>query len=977
MNKITLRLGSVVLSALMTVNLVACGSKGDRGATGLQGDAGPQGEQGEQGERGPQGKQGDQGPQGEKGDPGDAGPPGLQGPKGDEGDPGEAGPQGTQGPQGEQGDQGPQGPQGEQGPKGDQGDQGEQGPKGDQGDQGEPGDAGPQGAQGDPGPQGEPGISSAVLSGTVTNGAAQAALAGATVSFDPSVASPASTDANGAFSVDLPIGTYTITISADGFTTQSQQVSLVAGNDVSLDLTLTPVSPVVVSADDASGTAGETLDLEASVVIEDGSTGASYSWEQMSGPEVVISGADTATPQVTLPDAQTSITALVTAAKAPDRFMVVGVNPYSLEVADTAVLRVTVTTSSGKYTKDVTVKSDPGVVVTSGLENVPRGVPQLLQAVENGAGYAWTLTTKPSGSKATLAYAETRWPVIVPDVIGQYEIQENTSGDQLTLVVGLWVGAIAGLDPEDGKPVGKDDCIYCHDNHIAPDEFTPWRNSGHAQIFEQNIDDPAGHWNLGCAPCHTVGYDVGNDNGFDDRMAQEGWTVPHGAPGNYAAMFEKYPETAGLANVQCENCHGPNGSAAHHPPAADAALAETRVSVSADVCGACHGEPLRHGRFQQWQESGHANIELAEAEGPSNNCGRCHSAQGFLAWLDQGDLTLRLQGANGNATESELAALGMTVDSVQPQTCTACHDPHAQGNTSGEPNTATVRVEGNTSMLPAGFKANGVGHGALCITCHNTRNGAHNDETPASATSYSAPHVAAQGDVLMGENAYFVTPGSRGAHSYLANTCATCHMELTDPPAEFSYQLSGTNHSFRADLSICGDCHGQFDGGTLQTATEASLEELAAALESAAKDELTGVGIIHVRAYDEATDLYSSSDSAVANVTLDLSATPIASIALGEAHGQAALTLTLQSPPLSITWTDGSTTTTSQVGVQLGSLYTDDAGSQGSRVYSGNGSFFKGLWNLLLLEHDGSLGVHNPSFFNEVVQQTLLQDLAE
>lgn len=29
------------------------------------------------------------------------------------------------------------------------------------------------------------------------------------------------------------------------------------------------------------------------------------------------------------------------------------------------------------------------------------------------------------------------------------------------------------------------------------------------------------------------------------------------------------------------------------------------------LCGACHGEPARHGRFQPWEERGHGNLELA------------------------------------------------------------------------------------------------------------------------------------------------------------------------------------------------------------------------------------------------------------------------------------------------------------------------------------------------------------------------------
>ena len=51
-------------------------------------------------------------------------------------------------------------------------------------------------------------------------------------------------------------------------------------------------------------------------------------------------------------------------------------------------------------------------------------------------------------------------------------------------------------------------------------------------------------------------------------------------------------------------------------------LSMQHVSVSpADLCGSCHGEPPRHGRFQQWEESGHGNYELAIDEATVENRG--------------------------------------------------------------------------------------------------------------------------------------------------------------------------------------------------------------------------------------------------------------------------------------------------------------------------------------------------------------------
>ena len=163
---------------------------------------------------------------------------------------------------------------------------------------------------------------------------------------------------------------------------------------------------------------------------------------------------------------------------------------------------------------------------------------------------------------------------------------------------------------------------------------------------------------------------------------------------------------------------------------------------------------------------------MAIERATSASCGRCHVAQGFLACLPQ------LEEGNPGNIEAEIT---WTAETAEPVTCVVCHDPHDQGKTSGEPNTVTVRVEGNTPMLPAEFKVIGAGRGALCMTCHNSRNSERNDAA-MPVTDDRVPHTASQTDVLMRENAYFVSVGQRSSHSLIEDTCTTCHMELSPPP---------------------------------------------------------------------------------------------------------------------------------------------------------------------------------------------------
>lgn len=703
----------------------------------------------------------------------------------------------------------------------------------------------------------------------------------------------------------------------------------------------------VNAGEDQTAEPGASVTLTAAVDAADGSDVTGAQWEQTSGVPLEVSGAESDTLTVTLADAGLYKEALLASLRTVDRFGVQAIDPHSLEASEIAVFEVTVTTSSGTYSDDVEVIAELPYAVSLGINNVPVNVPVLFRGKVQDA-YDWELAP-PDGSTATLNDASSQYPSLTPDVKGQYTLTEATSGATFDVFAGTWVGVITGQD-EDGEPISDETCLSCHNDTIAPDKFTAWKSSGHAEIVTQNIDNPDGHWSLGCASCHSVGYAPGVDNGgFDEAIAEEGWEAPHGAVGNWAQMLEEYPASARMANIQCENCHGPQDSDAHIRVA-------VRQNISSELCGSCHGEPLRHGRYQQWEESKHSNLELAIEEATvegreesAAHCGRCHSGQGFLAWIAQGDLTKRIQGADGDATVEELAALGLTVDTVETTTCTVCHDPHGQGKGSGEPNTATVRITDNTPMLPAGFQAIGVGRGAICMTCHNSRNGAHNDvDTPE--VDDRAPHYSTQADVLMGENAYFVPVGQRSQHAFIADTCTTCHNVLTPPPEDLSYQGSGTNHTFEADKAICTECHGAFDGGTMYAVVETGLEELKAAIEQALIAEISA----QTSAGNTVTLIGMGEDEADVDIT---AGSMVSAVELAHSHGRIAMNITIGSKAIEHARIGSDTMIKDADGNEVGTLVDSPAGQL----------IAKASWNYLLLHDDGSLGAHNPSFVMDVV----------
>jgi hypothetical protein len=675
-----------------------------------------------------------------------------------------------------------------------------------------------------------------------------------------------------------------------------------------------------------------------------GETAQSFRWERTGGINSGMTGTNTQNAVVTLPTTtdykaelikhvKGMLVSTITGTILSDRAMIVPVNPFNLEEAITAEYKLSVATTSGKnyygLAKIVDTTGETAAesfaALNTGLPNVAVGLPVLLRAATS-SGYTWEVGSAPTGSAPTLVQDGSQLAVFTPSVPGAYVVSQTTgTASSFTLYAGTWRGVITGEDAS-GRPASDTLCTGCHNGSTAPDKFTPWEDSGHAEIFKQNLN-AGGHYSEACFPCHTVGYNTSaNNNGFDDQAGFATFVTTSFYFGTsadnsrYRRFLTEYPEMGQRTNVQCENCHGPQemgdgiNSSAH---AITTSVTNTaRTSMSADVCAVCHGEPQRHARFQQWESSGHGNFELAVEEGTSANCAGCHSAQGFLVWLP------RLQA--GNPLRSiPSGSITWTSSTVQPQTCALCHDPHAQGTTSGEPNTATTRVEENTPKLPGGFTATGVGRGAICIVCHNSRNGGsgtnsflHQDGDPVFGrlTSYAAPHASAQGDVLLGYNAYFVGSGNyRSPHSIITDTCATCHMEVTPPPALLSYNLAGTNHTFRASIQICSECHSVNValGPMYQLKVKASVEALKESIEAKIISRYTG--------------------------------TPLQSVDLIESHGQPAVDAVFAG--------DGSRaeiTLNTLLGIRVADLGTD--------------ALAKAIWNLLLIENDKSFGIHNPDF---------------
>ena len=78
------------------------------------------------------------------------------------------------------------------------------------------------------------------------------------------------------------------------------------------------------------------------------------------------------------------------------------------------------------------------------------------------------------------------------------------------------------------------------------------------------------------------------DGGFGEVAAALGWIFPDTLqPGNWENLVVNFPEVAHLANIQCENCHGPGSL---HFGAND----KMEITLDQGMCGRCHEDGHYH-----------------------------------------------------------------------------------------------------------------------------------------------------------------------------------------------------------------------------------------------------------------------------------------------------------------------------------------------------------------------------------------------
>ncbi len=474
--------------------------------------------------------------------------------------------------------------------------------------------------------------------------------------------------------------------------------------------------------------------------------------------------------------------------------------------------------------------------VSGGINNVAKGTPVYLEVEINRAipatdvtSVTWSLDKAPLGSTAQLAtsplaanvpvyepsdrsvYQVADRKLLRPDMTGQYTVSAaiatanyGTTNVSFTFTVGTYIGV--------------NTCELCHSgSSLAPDMYHPWSKTGHSMIFSNGItgnivENGVAFYSAVCLACHTVGYDANTNavnGGFDDIAAQTGWKFPSTLTlTNWSAMP---PALQNVANIQCENCHGPGSEHAKlFGNTTDPTWPALAVSKTSGDCNQCHDAPSHHIKGTEWYVSGHANTTRTPSGPNRPQCVSCHTADGFIGRL------------NGDTVTNTV---------YNPIGCQTCHEPH--GITTPADNPHLLRVLGSYTM-PDGTVVTNAGFGALCLNCHHVRNGSVETQLanyPVGKNTWwggssMGVHDGPQGDMIEGINA--VTYGQNipsSAHRFaVQDLCVGCHMKTVDDSNDPAFLHAG-GHTFKMSYDVvsngvtntvdrtdaCVQCHGPID----------------------------------------------------------------------------------------------------------------------------------------------------------------------
>jgi hypothetical protein len=332
-----------------------------------------------------------------------------------------------------------------------------------------------------------------------------------------------------------------------------------------------------------------------------------------------------------------------------------------------------------------------------------------------------------------------------------------------------------------------------------------------------------------CYNCHSDKYNEWINTGHASAMSlldglppsvAQSCIVCHNVGYGQPNGFVDVATTPQLANVGCEACHGPAGA---HKAISNKQYHPVNTLAS-ELCGGCH-DGVHHPTYTEWSQTPHAtvvpDVSSGFADTPSGqsrmmSCGPCHSGAVRDA-MDENNQALLA----GYITATNALVLPTANDaSAFAVTCVVCHDPHS---TNGGPfqlrhpiystNFYTFTTGSATNALGqyinTVFSTQYVAGVQMCGQCHNSRGAKWTD-------SSRAPHHSPQYNILTG----IIQAGYLNSNNIIAphglqntNQCVQCHMHQETPETVTEENPAYTGHGFEVSLDGCvtAGCHSSTD----------------------------------------------------------------------------------------------------------------------------------------------------------------------
>ncbi len=240
-----------------------------------------------------------------------------------------------------------------------------------------------------------------------------------------------------------------------------------------------------------------------------------------------------------------------------------------------------------------------------------------------------------------------------------------------------------------------------------------------------------------------------------------------------------------LFYVGCEGPAGPAG--ADGADGTDGADGRDGTDMTSAECLVCHSNDNLITIRAQLDQHDHATMANSLSRGGREGCGRCHSHENFVNFIETG--------------------FDENLDTVTGLTCESCHTLHNSDDATQF--SYALVADGAVDLLTGGTgslgKITNVASN-LCVNCHQPRRDyTYYDTTPDIGTdnvsltsSHTGPHYGMSYPILVGKGAdarNSTVQLNQGPGTHAQVGCVPCHMG------------EGNTHTFKPDVDNCTSCH--------------------------------------------------------------------------------------------------------------------------------------------------------------------------